>query len=158
MKTNLFWLVALGLPLLLLGGAPSRGWAAEAESKAQPPAKAEKAEPKAETGEQKEEAAGKAPEAKATPTTETAAKKPAGLVGTIIAFTPESRTLVVDAPRGNQVLRIGAVVTERTTIRQGSRKAALASLKEGERVRLTFHRIASGDEATSVDILRAAKG
>ena len=158
MKTNLFWLVALGLPLLLLGGAPSRGRAAEAEQKAQPPAKAEKAEPKAETGEQKEGAAGKATEAKETPKRETAEKKPAGLVGTIIAFTPDSRTLVVDAPLGNQVLRIGAVVTDRTTIRQGSKKASLANLKEGERVRLNFQRIASGDEATSVDILRAAKG
>ena len=150
MRTRLFWMVALGLPLLLIGGSPSLGQACEAEQKAQAPAKAEQA---AEPAKEAPEAA-KTPEKTERPV---AAKKPAGLVGTVVAVTPGSKTLVVDVPQGKATLRIGAEVTDRTRIREGSKKASLAELKEGERVRINFRRVATGDEALSVDILRAAK-
>lgn len=153
MRTRLFWMVALGLPLLLIGGSPSLGLAGEAEQKAQAPAKAEKAEKTEEATKQTTEAT-KASKAAEKPA-ET--KKPAGLVGTLVAVTPASRTVVVDVPLGKQVLRIGAEVTDRTKIREGSKKASLADLKEGERVRINFRRVATGDEALSVDILRAPK-
>ena len=154
MRTRLFWMVALGLPLLLIGGSPSLGVAGEAEQKAQAPAKSEKAEKTEEATKETTETP-KAPQA-AEKSAET--KKPAGLVGTVVAVTPASRTVVVDAPLGKQGLRIGAEVTDRTRIREGSKKASLADLKEGERVRITFHRITTGDEATSLDILRTKNG
>jgi ATP-dependent 26S proteasome regulatory subunit len=153
MRTRLFWMVALGLPLLLIGGSPSLGRAGEAEQKAQAPAKAEKAEKTEEaTKETTETTKASKPAEKPAET-----KKPAGLVGTVVAVTPASRAVVVDVPLGKQVLRIGAEVTDRTKIREGSKKASLADLKEGERVRINFRRVATGDEALSVDILRAAK-
>ncbi len=73
-----------------------------------------------------------------------------------MAATPASGTLVVDVPHGKGMLRIGADVTSRTKITEGSKKASLADLKEGDRVRITFRRVASGDEALSVAILRKA--
>jgi len=154
MRTRLFWMAALGLPLLLIGGSPSLGLAGEAEQKAQTPAKAEKAEKTEEATKETTETT-KASKAAEKPA-ET--KKPAGLVGTVVAVTTGSKTLVVDVPHGKATLRIGAEVTDRTRIREGSKKASLAELKEGERVRINFRRVATGDEALSVDILGAAKG
>jgi hypothetical protein len=87
----------------------------------------------------------------------TAPEKPAGLVGTIVAVTPESRTLVVDAPLGTEVLRIGAVVTETTKIEAAGKTAPFESLKPGARVRITYRRVATGDEAITVSILRSPK-
>lgn len=150
MKTNAIRMLAMGVSLILIGGAPALALAAETQQKAQPPAAAEKAE-------KKEEAAEKAKEATETPKTE-AAEKPAGLVGKIVAVSPESRTVVVDVPLGKEVLRVGAEVTNRTKIVERGKKASLATLKEGQRVRINFRRIATGDEALSLDILRAAKG
>jgi hypothetical protein len=63
------WLVAAGLPLVLIGGAPAVGLAAAAEQKVQPSARAEKA-------------AQEAPAASGKPA---ATAQPAGLVGKIIA-------------------------------------------------------------------------
>jgi hypothetical protein len=85
------------------------------------------------------------------------AEKPAGLVGTIVAVAPESRTLVVDVPLGTDVLRIGAVVTDKTKIEAAGKAAPFESLKSGARVRMTFRRVAAGDEAISVQILRSPK-
>ena len=82
------------------------------------------------------------------------AEKPAGLVGTIVAVAPESRTLVVDVPLGMQVLRIGAVVTDKTKIEAAGEAATFESLKSGARVRIIFRRVPSGDEAISVEVLR----
>ncbi len=76
------------------------------------------------------------------------------LTGTIVAYTPGSRTLVVDVPERDQTLRLGTLVTDQTQITQGNQKASFDLLKEGERVRVTFHREDSGDNATSVDILQ----
>ncbi len=44
MRTRGFWLVALGLPLLLIGGSVSLGQAGEAEQKTQAPAVEKKTE------------------------------------------------------------------------------------------------------------------
>jgi hypothetical protein len=117
----------LGLALLLLAAPLSLGQAGEAEKKEPAPA---------------------AP---------TAPEKPAGLVGTIVAVAPESRTLVVDVPLGTEVLRIGAVVTDKTKIEAAGKAATFESLKSGARVRITFRRVATGDEAISVEILRSPK-
>lgn len=154
MKTNAIRMLAVGLFLILIGGAPALALAAETEQKAQAPATAEKAEKKEEATKEAAESS-KAPEAAEKPA---AAKTPAGLVGKIVAVSPESRTVVVDVPLGKDVLRVGAEVTNRTKIVERGKKASLATLREGERVRINFRRIATGDEALSVDILRAAKG
>jgi hypothetical protein len=154
MRTRLLWMVALGLPLLLIGGSPSLGLAGEAGQQAQTPAKAEKAE-KTEEAKKETTETTKASKAAEKPA-ET--KKPGGLVGTVVAVTPGSRTVVVDVLLGKEVLRVGAEVTNRTKIMERGKSAALADLKGGERVRINFRRVATGDEALSVDILRAAKG
>jgi hypothetical protein len=154
MKTNAVRMLIMGVSLLLIGGAPALVLAAETEQKAQPPAKAE-------TGEKKEEATKEAPESSKAPEAAekpAATKRPAGLVGTIVAVVPQSRTLVVDVPRGKEVLRVGAEVTNRTRIMERGKNTSLAALREGQRVRINFRRIATGDEALSVDVLRAAKG
>jgi len=85
------------------------------------------------------------------------AEKPAGLVGTIVAVAPESRTLVVDVPLGTEVLRIGAVVTDKTKIEAAGKAATFENLKSGARVRITFRRTDTGDEAISVEVLRSPK-
>lgn len=154
MKRKAIRMLVTGVSLILIGGAPALVLAAGTEQKAQPPAKAG-------TSEKKEEAtreatgSSKAPKAAEKPAV---TKRPAGLTGTIVAVVPQSRTLVVDVPRGKDVLRIGAEVTNRTQIRVRGKKAPLGALQEGERVRLNFRRIATGDQALSVDVLRAARG
>jgi hypothetical protein len=123
----------LGLALLLLAAPLSLGRAGEAEKK----------EP--------------APAAPTVPEKPAAAEKPAGLVGTIVAVAPESRTLVVDVPLGTEVLRIGAVVTDKTKIEAAGKSVPFESLKSGARVRITFRRVTTGDEAISVEVLRGPK-
>jgi hypothetical protein len=86
------------------------------------------------------------------------AQATAGLVGTIVAVIPESRTLVVDVPLSADVLRIGAEITKRTKIEAAGAAASFESLKPGARVRLNFRRVATGNEAISVEILRGAEG
>jgi hypothetical protein len=155
MGTRGFCLVALGLPLLVIAGSASMGQAGEAEQKTQqPPAVEQKA------GEAPKESAqaAPAPPAPAAPKPSAETKAPAGLVGTVVAVTPASGTLVVDVPHGKAALRIGADVTNRTRISEGGKKATLADLKAGDRVRITFRRVASGDEALSVAVLKSAKG
>lgn len=71
---------------------------------------------------------------------------------------PESRTLVVDVPLSADVLRIGAEITKRTKIEAAGAAASFESLKPGARVRLNFRRVATGNEAISVEILRGAEG
>lgn len=129
MRGKWVWLLCGGLVLLLAAIPLSPVWAGEAEKKA--PGKAE--EP-------------------------AAAEKPAGLVGTIVAFAPESRTLVVDVPLGKDVLRIGALVTNKTRIEAAGAATTIERLKAGVPVRINFRRVADGDEAISVEILRAKKG
>ena len=85
-----------------------------------------------------------------------AAEAPAertGLVGTIIAVVPESRTVVVDVPLEQSVLRVGAELTEKTRIVAGGAPAAFEALKAGARVRLAIRRIPTGTEATLVEVL-----
>lgn len=127
MDRRWLWLIILGLALLLLAAPLSLGLAGEAEKK----------EP--------------------TPAAPTVPEKPTGLVGTIVAVAPESRTLVVDMPLGKEVLRLGATVTNQTRIEAAGKAAAFESLKPGARVRITFRRVASGDEAISVEILHSPK-
>jgi hypothetical protein len=129
----------LGLALGLTALPLSRGLAGETEKK----------EPALATEEKKEAAA---------PDKPAAAEKPAGLVGNIVAVVPESRTLVVDIPLGKEVLRVGAALTEKTKITAAGKAGSLESLQPGARVRLHFRRVATGDEAISVDVLRDARG
>ncbi len=87
-----------------------------------------------------------------------AAEKVTGLVGTVVAVVPTSQTLVVDVPLGNDVLRIGADVTDKTKIQAGGQTVTLDKLEEGARVRIAFRRVEDGDEATSVEVLQGPKG
>jgi hypothetical protein len=82
-------------------------------------------------------------------------EKSDGLVGSIVHVTPGSRTLLVDVPLGKDVLRIGATVTDTTRIEAAGRAAPFESLTPGARVRITFRRVAGGNEAISVEVLRA---
>jgi hypothetical protein len=103
------------------------------------------------------EAQGKAEapgEPKAAPAS---AEKPAGLVGTIVAVVPASRTLVVDVPLGKEVLRIGAEVTDKTKITAAGKAVSLDRVNVGDRVRISFRRIEAGDEAISIEVLRGTK-
>ncbi|HEX9900512.1 MAG TPA: hypothetical protein VGC81_14915 [Candidatus Methylomirabilis sp.] len=80
------------------------------------------------------------------------------LVGTIVAVVPESQTILVDVRVSADVLRVGAVVTPQTKIEANGNPAAFEDLEAGSRVRLTFRRIATGNEAISVQILPGRRG
>ncbi len=84
-------------------------------------------------------------------------EKSAGLVGSIVHITPESRTLVVDVSLGKDVLRIGVTVTDQTKIEAAGKAATFETLKPGTRVRINLRRVATGDEAISVEVLRGPK-
>lgn len=79
-------------------------------------------------------------------------------MGTIVAAVPQSRTLVVDVPLGKDTLRVGAEVTNKTKIEVAGKKASLGDLKPGARVRINFHRVPTGDVATSVEVPRGPEG
>jgi hypothetical protein len=161
MAMRLAWMVAAGPPLLLMGGSPAVGRAAETEPAGQPPAKAEQSAATAEQPKTTEQATTKVPEASASPVTTAkaaAAKRPAGLVGKVIAVTPNSHTIVVDVPQGKDTLRIGAEITDQTKVLVGGKEASLDALKEGERVRIVYHRTSSGDVATSLVVVGSSMG
>jgi hypothetical protein len=161
MTTKWAWMAVAGLPLLLIGGLPAVGRAAQTEPAGQPPVKAEQPTATAEQPKTTKQATPKAPEASASPVTTAkapAAKRPAGLVGKVVAVTPKSHTIVVDVPQGKDTLRIGAEVTDHTKILLGGKKASLDALKEGERVRISYHRMSTGDVATSLDVFRSSMG
>ena len=161
MATKWAWMAVAGLPLLLIGGSPTVGRAAQTEPAGHPSAKTEQPTATAEQPKTTEQATAKAPEASASPVTTAkapAAKRPAGLVGKVVAVTPKSRTIVVDVPQGKDTLRIGAEVTDQTKVLVGGKKASLDALKEGEQVRISFHRMSTGDVATSLDALRSSMG
>jgi hypothetical protein len=138
-------LTVLGLGLFLVALPLAPALAGEAEKKEAAPAKEEKkAEAPAET--------------KAAPGKPAAAERPAGLVGKIVAVVLASRTLVVDVPLGKEMLRIGAEVTQKTKLEAAGKAVSLESLKPGDHVRIQFRRIATGDEAISIEILGSPKG
>jgi hypothetical protein len=83
----------------------------------------------------------------------TAAERPAGLVGTIAAIVPGSRTVVVDVPLATEILRLGAEVTKETEILMAGAPASFEDLEKGARVRVDVRRMTTGDEAVSVEIL-----
>jgi hypothetical protein len=145
MKNRVFAFAALSLVALLALLPLSTGLAGEAEKKEPAPAKEEK------------KAAAPA-ETKAAPEKPAAAEKPAGLVGSIVAVVLATRTLVVDVPLGKEVLRVGAEVTPKTKITAAGAPVSLDSLEPGARVRINFRRVADGDEAISVEVLRSPKG
>jgi hypothetical protein len=80
------------------------------------------------------------------------------LVGTIVAIVPESQTILVDVRVSADVLRVGAAVTPQTKIEAHGNPAAFEDLEAGSRVRLTFRRTRTGNEAVSVHILRGGGG
>ena len=135
MKNRVFAFAALSLLALLVALPLSTGLAGEAEKKEPAPA-----------------------ETKAAPEKRAAAEKPAGLVGSIVAVVLATRTLVVDVPLGKEVLRVGAEVTPKTKITAAGAPVSLDSLEPGARVRINFRRVADGDEAISVEVLRGPKG
>ncbi len=110
--------------------------------------KAEKKEPRVAT----EEKMG------AAPTESVEGEKVTGLVGTVVAVVPASRTLVVDVPLGKDVLRVGADVTDQTKIKAAGQTVSLDKLEEGARVRIAFRRVENGDKATSVEVLQGPRG
>lgn len=147
MRTAWIWFAALGMLLSLAVVPPARALAGEAEKKAEAPAKVEPAAPaRAAEPAKPEAAAGKPAKAETT-------EKPGGLVGTVIAAVPASKTLVVDVRLGKQVLRVGAIVTAKTKITAGGAPASFDRLKDGARVRIQFRRIATGDEVIAVEVL-----
>lgn len=117
------------LPLLLIG-MPMTALAAQGEQKASAPA---------------DKSASAAP-------------RPSGLVGKIVAVDVPNRTIVVDVPLGKETLRLGAETTDTTKIMAGGKEASLQALKEGERVRISYHRTDMGDVANSVTAFPQAKG
>jgi len=134
----------LGVTLSLVA-LPLAGLAGEPETKESAPAEAKKAEEAPPAAPEKAEPAAAKP---------AAAEKPAGLVGKVVAAVPQSRTLVVDVNLGKKgILRVGAIVTERTKITVGGSAASFDALKEGARVRINIKRVENGSEATSVEIL-----
>jgi hypothetical protein len=148
MAMRFAWMVAAGLPLLLIGGSPAVGRATETDATAEQPKTTE-------------QATTKVPEASASPVTTAkapAAKRPAGLVGEVVAVNPNSHTIVVDVPQGKDTLRIGAEITDQTKVLVGGKEASLDALKEGERVRIVYHRTSDGDAATSLVVLRSSMG
>lgn len=74
-------------------------------------------------------------------------------MGTIIAVVPESRTVVVDVPLEEGILRVGAELTDRTRILAGGDPASFDRLEPGARVRLDVRRVPTGTEATRVEVL-----
>jgi hypothetical protein len=139
MKAKRFsWLTLLALGLLLVALPLLPALADEVEKKEPAPVAEKKSE--------------------ATPEKPAAAERPAGLVGTVVAVAPASRTVVVDVPLGNDVLRIGAQVTGKTKITARGAAASFDSLKEGARVRIDFRRVATGDEVIALEVLRSPKG
>ncbi len=147
MKIKTSWLIIVGLVLFLPALPLSPGSAGDAEKKGPTPAMEEKkAEAPVETK------AAPAPAEKLA-----VAEKPAGLVGRVVAVVPESRTLIVDVPRGKKALRIGATVTTKTKLEAAGKATSLERLKPGTRVRIRFHRVGTGDEAISVKVLRGTK-
>jgi hypothetical protein len=84
--------------------------------------------------------------------------KAAGYVGTVVAVTPESRTLVVDVPLRETVLRVGAELTDTTRITAGGQALSLDGVQTGDRVRITIRRIETGNEAVSVEVLSGRSG
>ncbi len=145
-RTGLTWLWVLGVALVVSGLPLSR--AQGGETKAEQPAAA--------PGEKKAETPAATPAAPAEKSAVT--RVPAGLVGTIVSVEPNTRTLVMDVPRGKGVFTVGAWATDQTRITAGGKKVSFESLKQGARVRITFHRVPTGDVLTSVTVLRGSKG
>ncbi len=137
MRNGFLWMTFIELAVTLAALPLMPALAGEAEKKAETPA-ATKAEP-------------------AAPEKPAKAEQPTGHVGTIVAIVPASRMLVVDIPLGKEVLRVGAEVTDKTKITAAGKSAAFESIKPGARVRINFRRVATGDEAIAVEILRGAK-
>jgi hypothetical protein len=142
-------MVALApVSLLQAGEEKKAAEPAKQEKKAEAPAAEKKAEP-AKEQKKAEAPAGKKEAAKA--------EKPAGLVGTIVAVLPENNTLVVDVPHGKDYLRVGGMVTGKTRITIGGKKAALENLTWGQKVRINFRRVETGTELLSVEALDQPK-
>ncbi len=129
--------IAAGVMAVLASMSPAQ---AGEQKKVAEPAKEEK---KAEAPAEKKEA--------------TKAEQPAGLVGTVVAVLPENNTLVVDVPHGKDYLRVGGMVTGKTRITIGGKKAALEHLIWGQKVRINIRRVETGTELLSVEALDQPK-
>ncbi|PWB77130.1 MAG: hypothetical protein C3F08_10420 [Candidatus Methylomirabilota bacterium] len=75
--------------------------------------------------------------------------------GTVTAVVPEAKTLVVTAPQGKDTLTVGVSVTEHTVIKEGKVKKRLDDVKVGDRVRIKFERVSSGDVAQSIVVTQS---
>ena len=138
MKPGLFWVTALGLGVVL----PRLFHSAPASA----------------TDTQRLEASRATQKASAAQTQSTFADRPVGLVGTVVGVSPESRTLVVDVLLGTEVLRLGTELSEGTKFAAGGVATRLEELKEGDKVRIMYRRLESGDEAISVEVLDGRMG
>lgn len=93
--------------------------------------------------------------AKAKPAEARMMKHPAiqMVAGTLSAVNPDSKTVEVTAPKGKaDHLIVGAMVTDRTVIKEGKTRKSLTDLKVGEHVRMKFERVSSGDAAKMIVI------
>lgn len=151
MHTRSLWLAALGLALLFAMRSSPPGVAGQAGMAEPDPAMAAKNEaaPGATLGHI---------EPMADTETVGQAKDPVGLVGTIIAVVPVSRTVVVDVPLEKDVLRVGASITAGTIIKAGAAAAPFEALEVGVLVRIHLRRVPKGNEAVWVEVLEAPQG
>jgi hypothetical protein len=62
------------------------------------------------------------------------------VVGKVIAVVPASRTIVMAAPVGKDVLTVGAEVPETASIRAGQERKTFSDVKVGDRIRMTYVR------------------
>lgn|SRR5574337_746534 len=75
------------------------------------------------------------------------------VAGTLSAVNPNTKTVEVTVPKGKaDHLIVGATVTAQTVIKEGKARKSLADLKVGERVRMKFERVSSGDVAKTIVI------
>jgi hypothetical protein len=80
------------------------------------------------------------------------------LVGQLTHVEPQSDTVVVEVPIADKLVTVGAWGIEGTTLTSGGQSIAFEDLEPGSRVRITFRRVADGDELLSLEVLRSPTG
>ncbi|MFQ5839216.1 MAG: hypothetical protein ACE5HK_00675 [Candidatus Methylomirabilales bacterium] len=80
-----------------------------------------------------------------------------GDTGIVSAVTLSSRTIVVEIPRRNQSLTVGAVVLPNAELQADGNKIELADIQVGDRVRIVWSTRADGGVAHKIIVLEQAK-
>jgi len=74
--------------------------------------------------------------------------------GTVAAVTLESRTIVVEVPRGKDSLTIGAEVLPDAVLKAAGRPIRLAEIRVGNRVRIEWSRREHGLVAHTIAVMK----